>query len=662
MIETQSYPDVVLQFMTKSEEGYIFACQAAVPLILTPDLLYQLWNNFKQFQYVFDDQNTYQIPHIAVSDLLLSGLCRKIGFEIFEIDKEIRDFLLFDLTANLGNRRKRTIATFLHDYGMLEHRYTQRKGLKNIHLLTAQSILNPSEMERQIIQYINDAKSDAEKLNYLLLHKNLLPLGFHSDLAQITNELTDVYGSTFSPMLISEENPKAEGLLHVKLPAVLKGKVKRLIRPQIQPLRKHPASMAEILVAKCIEHNGTYLDLGSCGLTDNDFADTSILSQEIAKCKHLNTLVLSSSWWDETSKRLSYTENKGSTNTFTKLPSFLKALSKLKKLVCGGDDHLPFVILDIGVLKGLSKLEFLDLSNNNLSDISVLRYLKKLRYLDVSYNKITDVSAVLNLRALKKLYLKGNNIANLENIKSSLNGVEVHFSQITLRLFKAIDDPDSCNRYIAGHRAVLERIGITKLLNSQNDWVSNPNIYVIIAEDENDGKVFGGVRIEKATNEYKLPVESALSEIDPKVADIINAHLLEGTGEMHGLWNSRDVAGMGLGAMFLPRAAVAVSTDIGLKSLFALGAPYTKPRLEKLGYEMETSLGNSGEFFFGKSDLIATIMILRDVAILSKAEKEEFDAIMDLRANPICDVREKYRDREIHFRYHLSLSTAVSKK
>ncbi|MEO6720598.1 MAG: pYEATS domain-containing protein [Ferruginibacter sp.] len=207
----------------KSEDSYIFACQAAVPLVLTPDLLYQLWNNFKQYQYSFEPGENYKISHIAVSDLILSDFCYEVGFELYEIEKHVRDILLSDLDLVLGEKRRNTIATFLLDYALLEFRYSHRKNLKDIHQLTAQSILNPGEMEKQIINRINSAKTDTEKVNYLLLHQSLLPVGFESDLAEISR---NVNSDSLSPVLIEEENPGATGVLNVTLPVGLKSKIR----------------------------------------------------------------------------------------------------------------------------------------------------------------------------------------------------------------------------------------------------------------------------------------------------------------------------------------------------------------------------------------------------------------------------------------------------
>ena len=106
---------------------------------------------------------------------------------------------------------------------------------------------------------------------------------------------------------------------------------------------------------------------------------------------------------------------------------------------------------------------------------------------------------------------------------------------IRLRLYRAIDDPESCHKFIVGHRHVLENIGVTKVTSSKDAWMYNPGVYVLIVEDTDDGRVLGGARVHIVSKEYPLPVEEATSFIGPKVKDVIGAHVAEGTGEICGL-------------------------------------------------------------------------------------------------------------------------------
>ncbi|MCG2612725.1 hypothetical protein LZZ85_00475 [Terrimonas sp. NA20] len=66
---------------------FILAAYAAVPAMLTPDLLYKVWQNFNTYQW---NDGPAIIHRIAVADVLLSPFCRETGFELYEMDPDIR--------------------------------------------------------------------------------------------------------------------------------------------------------------------------------------------------------------------------------------------------------------------------------------------------------------------------------------------------------------------------------------------------------------------------------------------------------------------------------------------------------------------------------------------------------------------------------------------
>lgn len=87
---------------------------AAFPLSLTPELLYQLWANFQTDQTGV----ALNIPWIAVADLLLSGLCREVGHELYEMDAAVRIELLKQLQnePHFGSQRIQQLAEFVLVY------------------------------------------------------------------------------------------------------------------------------------------------------------------------------------------------------------------------------------------------------------------------------------------------------------------------------------------------------------------------------------------------------------------------------------------------------------------------------------------------------------------------------------------------------------------
>lgn len=91
----------------------LFACHAAFPAALTPELAYQLWAAFRA-----DVRGQpLWVPWIAVADLLLSPLCAEIGEELYEMAPDVRAALRRRLAEEprLGPQRVQELSGFLLD-------------------------------------------------------------------------------------------------------------------------------------------------------------------------------------------------------------------------------------------------------------------------------------------------------------------------------------------------------------------------------------------------------------------------------------------------------------------------------------------------------------------------------------------------------------------
>lgn len=234
------------------------------------------------------------------------------------------------------------------------------------------------------------------------------------------------------------------------------------------------------------------------------------------------------------------------------------------------------------------------------------------------------------------------------------NGIPV----VRLRAFRAIDEPHTCELFVSGHEHVLKSIGVTKVTSSKNEWINNPGAFVLIVESLDRDRVYGGARVHVAGGSEPLPMEQATGFLDPFVYNLIFNYSRYGTGELCGLWNSREIAGYGIGAIFLIRAAVAIANQIGLQSLFALCAPYTIKLVANCGMELEKSIGNNGEFIYPKLDLIATAMVLKDVTLISKANIEDKEAIISLIENKNTIRIESLRNKQIEIHYETELQNS----
>lgn len=223
--------------------------------------------------------------------------------------------------------------------------------------------------------------------------------------------------------------------------------------------------------------------------------------------------------------------------------------------------------------------------------------------------------------------------------------------KITFQSFTAIHEPELCERYLEGHVQVLKDYGITNITTNNRLWMELPNVHGVVAIDE-EGEIVGGVRVHIADGVHPLPVEKAVGYMDAKVTAVINEYFDEGTGELCGLWNAKSVAGIGI-SLLLVRAGIAIVNQIKLGSLFTICGDYTMPMVRRVGFIVEDSLGNKGEFFYPKDDYIARVLRKMNAETLETADEYDRERILDLRYNPEQHTIEQGPKGEIDVDYHL---------
>ncbi len=121
------------------------ARHAAFPLVLTPDLLYQIWANFVP-----------EAPWTAVAHVLLSRLCRQVGYEMYEIDIADRNLLLRELKEQFGQARLDELGEFLLDYvaQRLTNDDPDTQDLREAQEWTALAYTQPSKAARELAEAI----------------------------------------------------------------------------------------------------------------------------------------------------------------------------------------------------------------------------------------------------------------------------------------------------------------------------------------------------------------------------------------------------------------------------------------------------------------------------------------------------------------------------
>jgi len=235
-------------------------------------------------------------------------------------------------------------------------------------------------------------------------------------------------------------------------------------------------------------------------------------------------------------------------------------------------------------------------------------------------------------------------------------------TEIRIRAFRATDDPETCKRYIQGHRKVLSIYGIENITTNTDDWMYNPSIFVIAVESMDREKLYGGARIQAADGVHPLPIEEATCGMDNKILDVVRDYARFGTGEVSGLWNSKEVAGLGIGSLFPTRCGLVITEQIGLTSVFSLSSPATVRFNKWLGSRILAEVGKDGTFYYPKIDLLATACLQEELPTLHKAHPREREKILYLRNNLQCTILEKSPFKNVYISVHYDLAIASANK
>jgi formylglycine-generating enzyme required for sulfatase activity len=98
------------RFVRRFDESYrLLAYHAALPLVLTPELVNYLRNEFLRGE---------QVPWVAEVDLLLSDLCSQVGYELYAMETHVREYLLKQMQqdSRFGKQRMQKVAQVLYSY------------------------------------------------------------------------------------------------------------------------------------------------------------------------------------------------------------------------------------------------------------------------------------------------------------------------------------------------------------------------------------------------------------------------------------------------------------------------------------------------------------------------------------------------------------------
>lgn len=176
------------QFVEEYYEHYGFghfllAAYATVPAYLTPDLIHKIWQNFNNYRWREQEQI---IHRVAAPDILLSPLCREVGYDLYEMYEPIRQALntwlhqvyLLPEWAALNIAAPERIAKFVHEYHALSNPGATRWG---------KGYLEPQL--RDTLVYLAPEKAQERLLNQLQLAISQPSAHQQSEIVRILNSI-----------------------------------------------------------------------------------------------------------------------------------------------------------------------------------------------------------------------------------------------------------------------------------------------------------------------------------------------------------------------------------------------------------------------------------------------------------------------------------------
>ncbi len=147
----------------------------------------------------------------------------------------------------------------------------------------------------------------------------------------------------------------------------------------------------------------------------------------------------------------------------------LQGLTKLQELVLSGNQ-----ITEIEPLRGLTNLQSLDLSFNQITEIEPLRGLTNLQSLDLSLNNASNIAPLQHLTNLQTLYLIGNQIDDITPLQHLTNLQTLYLSKNQIADVTPLQ-----------HLTNLQTLDLSNNpISSQNDLDKNETIVSLISNNE----------------------------------------------------------------------------------------------------------------------------------------------------------------------------------
>lgn len=180
------------------------------------------------------------------------------------------------------------------------------------------------------------------------------------------------------------------------------------------------------------------------------------------------------------------------------------------------------------------------------------------------------------------------------------------------------------------HSRLLEEIGVSSALLHDDRWCTDERTVMVLAEHETLG-IVGGLRLQHAAPERRLPVHVALGSRDTGIEKLVE-NARPGMAELCGLWNARRFAGRGVPWM-MTSAAVAAAPRAGVHQLLCLAADYTMKYPLMNGFRVLSQVGEKGAFSYPIPGYTSYLLCHPDTSAMVAGDSTHFRRLNDLRRN-----------------------------
>lgn len=377
----------------------VFAYHAVYPTVITVDVLYQIWYNFRTYSLLAHPDKLEEIPFEAVNDFLHSGLCREVGGDMYRVDPVLRKHLLKELDTHVEADRSKQLALFLQQYSEFQNDQYYLSRIKEIHTETAEVSLFPEKVKADYQMALQKVLQDGAKGGNMKL--GLLKLKMRL------------------------EQHAQEQATFVSLNELVDSKLKA--------------------IAGEAQHGKVKLDYTQSDLVNGIYVESDALGNIIQHIdrSHQQLQAFPEELFEEPEKVVSLDL---SHNFITDLPD-LSPFINLQYLNLDNNPHLQIYSVEWPALQNLRELkltrldlhrvpeelfycpalEKLDLYRNQIQELPPIEAASpSLQQLDFSYNQLTELPYwIAELPNLKRLYLEWNRLEYLEIRLGNLQELEV---------------------------------------------------------------------------------------------------------------------------------------------------------------------------------------------------------------------------------------------